>query len=77
VTPVNYKLFDQLLQHHVQQLLQEIRSEITAPRSIFGEKHAEMKTAEEEQVYRAANVTSKRCMEAQIRLTDTKTAVKT
>lgn len=77
MTPVNHKLFAQLLQHNVHQLLQEIGSEITAPRSTFGEKHAQMNTVEEEQVYRAAKITPKWCIELQISLTEHMTAVKT
>jgi len=34
VTPVQRKLFDKLFQHHKQQLLQEVGTEATGPRSV-------------------------------------------
>jgi len=46
--PVKPKLFDKLFQHHERQLLQEVGTKATGPRSIFAKKLAQMKTAAEE-----------------------------
>jgi len=45
VTPVRCTLFDELFQHHERQLLQEIGTNATRPRSIFANELALMKTA--------------------------------
>jgi len=42
VTPVECKLFDKLFQHHEGQLLQEVWTKATGPRSTFAKKLAEM-----------------------------------
>jgi len=58
VTPAKRKLFDNLFQHHERQLLQEVGTKATGPRSIFAKKLAQMKTAAEEEAYGAANMTA-------------------
>jgi len=58
VTPAKRKLFNKLFQHHERQLLQEVRTKTTSPRSIFTKQLALMKTTAEDQVYRAANMTA-------------------
>ena len=58
VTPAKRKLFDKLFQHHEIQLLQEVGTKGTGPRSIFTKQLALMITAAEDKVYRAANMTA-------------------
>jgi len=58
VTPAKCMLFDKLFQHNEQQLLQEVGTKGTGPRSIFTEQLALMKTAAEDEAYGAANMTA-------------------
>jgi hypothetical protein len=58
VTPANPKLLDKLFQHHERQLLQEVATKATGSRSIFAKKLVQMKTAAEEEAYRAVNITA-------------------
>jgi len=58
VTPAKRKLFDKLFQRHERQLLQEVRTKKTSPRSIFTKQLALMNTTAEDQAYRAANMTA-------------------
>jgi len=58
MTPVRRKLFNKLFQHHKRQLLQEVGTKATGPRSIFAKTVAQIKTAAEEEVYRAVNMTA-------------------
>jgi hypothetical protein len=68
MTPVKRKLFDKLFQHHQRQLFQVVGTKATIPRSIFTKKLAEMKTAAEEEVYGAVNMTANKHLEFQVRL---------
>ena len=77
MTPVKPKLFDKLLQHHQRQLLQEVGTKATGPRSTFAKKLAQMKTAAEEEVYGAINMTADEREDLQVRLSDAETEATT
>jgi hypothetical protein len=77
MTPVKRKLFDKLFQHHQRQLLQEVGTKATGPRSTFAKKLAQMKTAAEEEVYGAVNMTADKREEFQVRLSDAETEATT
>jgi len=70
VTPAKRKLFDELFQHHERQLLQEVGTKATGPRSIFAKKLAQMKTAAEEGAYGAVNMTADKRVQFQVCLSD-------
>jgi hypothetical protein len=74
---VKPKLFDKLFQHYQQQLLQEVGTNATGPRSTFAKKLAQMKTAAEEEVYRAVNMTANMRAEFQVSLPDAETEATT
>jgi len=57
VTSDKHMLFNHLFQHLESQLLQEVMTKVTGPRSIFAKQHALMKTADEDEAYWAANMT--------------------
>jgi len=76
-TPDKRKLFDILFQHHKRQLLQKVLTKATGPRSTFAKTLAHMKTATEEEVHGAANMTSDKCVEFQVRLSEAKTEATT
>jgi len=74
VTPAKHKLFDKLFQHHKRQLLQDVRSKpVTGHRSTFAKKPAQLKTAAEEDVYDAANMTADKGVKFQVRPSDAET----
>jgi len=77
MTPVKYKLFDKLFQHHERQLLQEVGTKATGPRSIFAKNLAQMRTAAEEVVYRVVNMTADQRVEFQVHLSDAETEATT
>jgi hypothetical protein len=77
VTPAKRKLFDKLFQHHKRQLLQEVGTKATGPRSTFAKKLAQMKTAAEEEVYGVANMTANNHVEFQVRQSDMETEATT
>jgi len=58
VTPAKCKLFDKLFERHERQLLQEVGTKATGPRSKFAKDLALMKAAAEDQAYGAANMTA-------------------
>jgi len=58
VTAARCTLFDKLFQHHECQLLQEVGTKTTGPRSIFAKELAVMKAAAEEEAYGAANMSA-------------------
>jgi len=58
VTPAKRKLFDKLFQHYERQLLQEVGTKATGPKSIFTKQLARMRTAAEDEAYVAANITA-------------------
>jgi hypothetical protein len=73
VTQVKHKLFDKLFQHRKPQLLQEVVTKAISPRCTFTKKLAQMKTAGEEEVYGAANMTADKRVEFLVRLSDAET----
>jgi hypothetical protein len=73
VTPAKRTLFDKLFQHHERQLLQEVGTKGTGPRSKFAKQLALMKTAAEDEVYGAANMTADKRLQFQICLSDAET----
>jgi len=73
VTPAKRKLFDKLFQHHEQQLLQEVGTKVTSPRSKFTKELALMKTAAEDEPYGATNMTTDKPLQFQVRLSDAET----
>jgi len=73
MTPDKRRLFDKLFQHHERQLLQEVRTKATGPRSIFAKKRVQMKTEAEEEVYGVVNMTADTRVEFQVRLSDAET----
>jgi hypothetical protein len=77
VTPAKRKLFDKLFKRHERQLLQEIGTKATGPRSKFAKDIALMKVAAEDEAYGAANVTADKRLQFQIRLSDAETEVTT
>jgi hypothetical protein len=77
VTPAKRKLFDKLFQHHKRQLLQEVGTKATGPRSTFAKKLAQMKTAAEEEVYGVANMPADNHVEFQVSQSDMETEATT
>jgi len=70
VTPAKHKLLDKLVQHHERQLLQEVRTKATGPRSIIAKKLARLTTAAEDEAYRAVNMTTDKRVQFQVCLSD-------
>jgi len=70
VTPAKRMLFDELFQHHERQLLQEVGTKATGPRSIFAKKVAQMRTAAGEEAYGAVNMTADKRVQFQVSLSD-------
>jgi hypothetical protein len=73
VTPAKRKLFDTLFHHHERQLLQEVRTKATGPRSIFAKELALRKAAAEDEAYGAANMTADKRVQFQNRLSNAET----
>jgi hypothetical protein len=63
--------FTELFQHHERQLLNEVGTKATGPRSVFAKKIAQRKTAPEKAAYRAANMTSDKRVQFRVCLSDT------
>jgi len=70
VTPAKCKLFDELFEHQVWQLFQEVRTKATSPSSIFANKLNQMKTAGEEEAYGAVNMTADKRVQCVVCLSD-------
>jgi len=70
VTPAKRKLFDKLFRHHEWQLLQEVGTKATGPRSIFSRKLAQLKTAAEEEAWGAVNMTTDKRVKFQVCLSN-------
>jgi hypothetical protein len=70
VTPAKRKLFDRLFERHERQLLQEIGTQATSPRSKFAKDLALLKDAAEDEDYGAANITADMPLQFQIHLSD-------
>jgi hypothetical protein len=76
-TPSKGKLLDKLFQCHERQLLQEVRTKATSPRSKFAKALALKKIAAEDEAYVAANMTADKRLQFQIRLSNAETEVTT
>ena len=70
VTAAKCKLFDKSFQHCERQLLQEVGTKATGPRSIFPQKVAQVKTDAEEEAYRAENMSANKREQFQVCLCD-------
>jgi len=77
VTPAQRKLFDILFECHDQQLLQEVETEATEPRSKFAKDLELMKAAAEDEAYGAASMTADKQLQFQIPLSDAGTEATT
>jgi len=77
MTPVNGEIFNKLFQHHVQQLLQELGTKATGPRSAFAKNLGQMPTAADEDVSGAVIITTNQCVEYQVRLSGDETEATT
>jgi len=77
VTPAKPKLLMKLFQHHEQQLLQEVRTKATGPRSIFARQLILTQTAADDEAYRAVNMTAEKRLQFQNRLSDAVTEAPT
>ena len=72
VTLAKRKLFDELFQCPERQLLQEVGTKATGPRSKFAKELALMKTTAEEEAHGAANMSTNKRLQFQIRLSEAK-----
>jgi len=77
LTPSKHKLFDKLFQCHKRQLLQEVGTKATGPRSKFAKELALKKTAAEHEAYGAANMTAIKRLQFRIHLSDAETEATT
>jgi hypothetical protein len=77
VTPTKCKLFDKSFQYHKRQLLQEVGTKATSPRSTLAKKRAQMETASEEYVYGMATMTTDKFVEFQVHLSNAETEATT
>jgi len=73
VTPAKRKLFDKLFERHERQLLQDVGTKATSPRSKFAKDLSLMKAAAEDEAYGAANMTADKRLQFQILLSDAET----
>jgi hypothetical protein len=73
VTPAKRKLFQKLFLCRERQLLQEVRTKATSPRSKFAKELALKKNAAEDEAYGGANITSNKQLQFQMRLSDAET----
>jgi len=73
VTPAKRKHFDKLFECHERQLLQEVGTKATSPRNKFGKDLALMKAAADDEAYGAANRTTDKQLQFQIRISDAET----
>jgi hypothetical protein len=70
-------LFDEVFQHHEQQLFQEVGNKATGLRSTFPKQIAQINTAGIEAVYRVVNMNADEHVEFQVCLSDTETEAAT
>jgi hypothetical protein len=73
VTPAKRKVFDKIFELHERQLLQEVGTKATSPRSNFAKDLALMKAAAEDKAYGAANMTADKQLQFPIPLSDAET----
>jgi len=77
VKPAKLKLFNRLFKLHERQLLQEVGTTATGPRHKFTKDSALMKTATEDDAFRAADMTANKQLQFQFRLSDAEIEVMT
>jgi len=77
VTPAKRKPFDKLFQRHEQQLLQEVQTKATGPRSKFAKEIALKKADAEDEAYGAANMTADKWLQFRLRLSGAETEATT
>jgi len=77
VTPAKRKLFDKLFRCHKRQLLEEVGTKATGPRSKFATDLALMTAATEDKAYGAAIMTADKRLQFQIRPSDAETEATT
>jgi len=70
VTQVKQKLFDGLFQHHERQLVQDVGTEATSPRSRFAKELARRKAAAKDEAYGVAHMTTNKPLQFLICLSD-------
>ena len=73
MTPAKLKLFDKSFQRHERQLLQEVGTKVTSPRSNFAKELALKKTAAEDKAYGVAIMTADKQLQFRLRLSDAET----
>jgi len=73
LTFVKCKLFDKLFQYHLQQLLQEVGTMATGPRSSFAKKLIQTRTTTEEDISGVGNMTADKHVEFQVCLSNAET----
>jgi hypothetical protein len=76
-TPAKQKLFDKLFQRHERQLLQEVGTKATSPRSNFARELALKKTTAVDKAYGAANMTADKRLQFRLRLSNAETEATT
>jgi len=77
MTPVKRKSFKKLFQHHERELLEEVGTKATGPKSKVAKKFSQMKTTAEEGVYGAINMTADKSAEFQVSLSGSGTEATT
>jgi hypothetical protein len=77
VTPAKRKLFDKLFQCYERQLLQDVGTKATGPRSKFAIELAQKIFAAKDETYGAANMTADKRLQFQIRLSNAETVATT
>jgi len=75
--PVTHKLFSKLFQHLELQLLQEVGTMTTSPRSTYVKRFAPMKTLAGDEVSGAVNITADICMDFRLYLSNAETEATT
>jgi len=73
ITPVKHKIFDKSFQLQKRQLLKQVETKATGPRSTFATKLAHMMTAAKGYIYGAVNMTTDKPVEFQVLLCDAET----
>lgn len=75
--PVEYKIFDELLQHHEKHLQQQVGTEATSPRSIFAKTLSQVKADAGDELYVMAIMTMDRNVEFLVPQSDPETEATT
>jgi hypothetical protein len=70
VIPLERKHYDNSFRRHKRQLFHEVGTSETSPRSTFANKLAQLNTAAQEEIYRAANMIANNLVEFQVHPSD-------